>query len=87
MTLREQTERLATKLGHVTVVCKGQVDFISDGRKGTNGGHIVIKSYSLVSVVECATKGSPRRVSGQGDILSGSMGLFLFWTKKAEGSG
>ncbi|XP_065884604.1 ATP-dependent (S)-NAD(P)H-hydrate dehydratase-like isoform X2 [Dysidea avara] len=68
LTLPQQTERLASKLGHITVVCKGNVDIISNGRK----------------VVECTTEGSPRRVYGQGDILSGSMGLFLFWTTKAE---
>ena len=34
LTLPQQTKSLASKLGHVTIVCKGKTDIISDGRKG-----------------------------------------------------
>ena len=30
-------------------------------------------------VVHCTTEGSNRRCGGQGDLLSGSMGVFFHW--------
>jgi ATP-dependent NAD(P)H-hydrate dehydratase len=54
---------LSKKMGNVTIVQKGEVDRISDGR----------------IVVECTEEGSPRRCGGQGDITSGSIGTFLSW--------
>lgn len=38
--------------------------------------------YSF-AVVHCATEGSNRRCAGQGDLLSGSMGVFLHWADMA----
>lgn len=34
-------------------------------------------------VVNCRTEGSNRRCGGQGDVLSGSMGVFFHWTDMA----
>eukprot|EP00033_Pygsuia_biforma_P003768 GCRY01004127.1.p1 GENE.GCRY01004127.1~~GCRY01004127.1.p1 ORF type:complete len:323 (+),score=51.53 GCRY01004127.1:135-1103(+) len=47
------------------VVHKGAVDVITDGTE----------------VVICSEEGSPRRCGGQGDILSGVMGLFFSWVQ------
>ena len=49
-----------------TVLLKGNEDSISNGQ---------------VSVV-CSEEGSPRRCGGQGDVLSGLAGLFLYWAMK-----
>lgn len=54
---------LCEKMGHVTIVCKGENDIISDGTQ----------------VLVCCGEGSARRCGGQGDLLSGSMGTFSFW--------
>lgn len=32
----------------------------------------------------CKVEGSPRRCGGQGDLLSGSMGVFQHWTHLAS---
>lgn len=55
---------LCEKMGNVTIVQKGENDIISDGKK----------------VLVCCNEGSPRRCGGQGDLLSGTMGTFSFWT-------
>eukprot|EP01122_Echinamoeba_exundans_P012791 TRINITY_DN5448_c0_g1_i1.p1 TRINITY_DN5448_c0_g1~~TRINITY_DN5448_c0_g1_i1.p1 ORF type:complete len:328 (+),score=44.94 TRINITY_DN5448_c0_g1_i1:33-1016(+) len=60
----ERTASLATALGNVTVLRKGEFDVISDG----------------LSSVVCTTPGGLRRCSGQGDILAGTVGLFSAWT-------
>ena len=49
-----------------TIILKGKQDSISDGH---------------VSLV-CSEEGSPRRCGGQGDVLSGLTGLFLYWAMK-----
>lgn len=51
----------------MTICRKGAVDVITDGR------------------VACiaATKGCPRRVGGQGDLLAGASGTFIAWTRMA----
>jgi len=54
---------VATALGGVTIVHKGSVDVISNG-----------KFTEYVS-----DDGCPRRCGGQGDLLSGSLAPFLFW--------
>ncbi|CAL1532462.1 unnamed protein product [Lymnaea stagnalis] len=54
---------LSRKLGHVTILQKGPHDIITDGE----------------NVLVCSETGSPRRCGGQGDLLSGSLGVFLFW--------
>ncbi|XP_020894990.1 ATP-dependent (S)-NAD(P)H-hydrate dehydratase isoform X1 [Exaiptasia diaphana] len=61
--LQTQVVNLSKTLGHVTICRKGQVDIISDGR----------------TVVLGATPGSNRRCGGQGDLLAGSMGTFVYW--------
>uniref|UniRef100_T1JBP1 ATP-dependent (S)-NAD(P)H-hydrate dehydratase n=1 Tax=Strigamia maritima TaxID=126957 RepID=T1JBP1_STRMM len=55
---------VAYLMGHVTVVHKGKRDIISDGLR----------------VLACDAEGSPRRCGGQGDVLSGSMGSFAYWS-------
>lgn len=59
--------QLCRELGGVTICRKGQEDIIADGK----------------DVVNCRTEGSNRRCGGQGDLLSGSMGVFFHWTDMA----
>lgn len=61
--LRQRAEALASKLGNLTVIIKGDHDIITNGKD------------TLVNDLE----GSPRRVSGQGDTLSGAVATFLGW--------
>jgi len=42
----------------------------------------IIYFYSC-AVVHCTTEGSNRRCGGQGDLLSGSMGVFFHWADTA----
>ena len=51
-----------------SIVCKGEVDTIC-----TAG-----------NILKCSTKGSNRRVGGQGDILSGALGLFAHWARSSH---
>lgn len=60
----EAAVKLATALGGVTIVQKGAVDRITNGK-----GDVLIDSV----------EGSPRRCGGQGDLLSGSIATFLAW--------
>ncbi|XP_077199875.1 ATP-dependent (S)-NAD(P)H-hydrate dehydratase isoform X3 [Paroedura picta] len=55
--------RLSQALGNVTIVQKGERDLISDGEK----------------VLVCSHEGSSRRCGGQGDLLSGSLGVLTHW--------
>ncbi|XP_078258318.1 ATP-dependent (S)-NAD(P)H-hydrate dehydratase isoform X2 [Rhinoraja longicauda] len=55
--------RLSRALGNVTIVQKGYHDLITDG----------------TTVLVCSLKGSGRRCGGQGDLLSGSLGLMAHW--------
>lgn len=57
---------LAKQIGEVTILRKGKCDLISDGE--------IVKSVS--------NHGSPRRCGGQGDILSGSVAVFLSWARQ-----
>lgn len=57
---------LAKQIGGVTILRKGKCDLISDGE--------IVKSVS--------NHGSPRRCGGQGDILSGSVAVFLSWARQ-----
>ncbi|KAM7111369.1 ATP-dependent (S)-NAD(P)H-hydrate dehydratase isoform 2-T2 [Molossus nigricans] len=59
--------RLSQALGNVTVVQKGEQDVISDGKQ----------------VLECNLQGSNRRCGGQGDLLSGSLGVMVHWALHA----
>ncbi|CAH3127290.1 unnamed protein product [Porites lobata] len=55
--------QLCREFGGVTICRKGQEDILADGK----------------DVVHCTTEGSNRRCGGQGDLLSGSMGVFFHW--------
>ncbi|XP_005999446.2 ATP-dependent (S)-NAD(P)H-hydrate dehydratase isoform X1 [Latimeria chalumnae] len=55
--------RLSQAMGNLTIVQKGEKDLISDGEK----------------VVVCSHEGSSRRCGGQGDLLSGSLGVLAHW--------
>lgn len=57
------TKELATSLGGVTIVAKGPTDIISDGEQ----------------MWACDAPGALRRCGGQGDVLAGSIGVFLAW--------
>ncbi|XP_043333433.1 ATP-dependent (S)-NAD(P)H-hydrate dehydratase isoform X1 [Cervus canadensis] len=59
--------RLSQALGNVTVVQKGEQDVISDGEQ----------------VLVCSQEGSGRRCGGQGDLLSGSLGVLAHWALRA----
>lgn len=61
-------KQLCSELGHVTIVHKGVNDIISNGDKA----------------LKYSNPGSPRRCGGQGDLLSGSMGLFAAWAHFAQ---
>lgn len=68
----EQLLSLAKGIGGVTILRKGKSDLISDGE--------TVNSVGIY--------GSPRRCGGQGDILSGSVAVFLSWARQriiAEG--
>ncbi|PIA40419.1 hypothetical protein AQUCO_02500251v1 [Aquilegia coerulea] len=64
----QQLLALARSIGGVTILRKGKSDMISDG-------------YSVHTV---SIFGSPRRCGGQGDILSGSVALFLSWALQSS---
>ncbi|KAL4691205.1 hypothetical protein H8959_014166 [Pygathrix nigripes] len=55
--------RLSRALGNVTVVQKGERDILSNGQQ----------------VLVCSQEGSSRRCGGQGDLLSGSLGVLVHW--------
>ncbi|KAM9039528.1 ATP-dependent (S)-NAD(P)H-hydrate dehydratase isoform X3 [Sarcophilus harrisii] len=55
--------KLSQALGNLTIVLKGEKDVISDGEK----------------VIVCSHEGSRRRCGGQGDLLSGSLGVLAHW--------
>ncbi|XP_057429882.1 ATP-dependent (S)-NAD(P)H-hydrate dehydratase isoform X2 [Lotus japonicus] len=62
----QQVLSLAKQIGGVTILKKGKSDLISDGD--------TVKSVTIY--------GSPRRCGGQGDILSGSVAVFLSWARQ-----
>ncbi|XP_066475059.1 ATP-dependent (S)-NAD(P)H-hydrate dehydratase isoform X1 [Tiliqua scincoides] len=55
--------RLSQAFGNLTIVQKGERDLISDGEK----------------VLVCSHEGSSRRCGGQGDLLSGFLGVLAHW--------
>ncbi|KAF4086802.1 hypothetical protein AMELA_G00088530 [Ameiurus melas] len=61
--LRVTAQQLSIALGNVTLVLKGEEDIITDGNH----------------VFTCSQEGSGRRCGGQGDLLSGSLGVFSHW--------
>uniref|UniRef100_A0A3Q2QWA6 ATP-dependent (S)-NAD(P)H-hydrate dehydratase n=1 Tax=Fundulus heteroclitus TaxID=8078 RepID=A0A3Q2QWA6_FUNHE len=60
---RRSVMQLSGAMGNLTLVLKGEQDLISDGNK----------------VYSCSVEGSGRRCGGQGDLLSGSMGVMAHW--------
>ncbi|KAK8548538.1 hypothetical protein V6N13_054672 [Hibiscus sabdariffa] len=62
----EELLSLSKQIGGVTILRKGKSDLISDGE--------IVQSVSIY--------GSPRRCGGQGDILSGSVAVFLSWARQ-----
>ncbi|XP_010492965.1 PREDICTED: ATP-dependent (S)-NAD(P)H-hydrate dehydratase-like [Camelina sativa] len=64
----DQLRSLAKQIGGVTILRKGKSDLISNGE--------IVKSVSIY--------GSPRRCGGQGDILSGSVAVFLSWAQQLK---
>ncbi|MEQ2205444.1 hypothetical protein XENOCAPTIV_029566 [Xenoophorus captivus] len=63
--------QLSGAMGNLTLVLKGEQDLISDGSK----------------VYSCSVEGSGRRCGGQGDLLSGSMGVMAHWAHAASTAG
>ncbi|XP_074917595.1 ATP-dependent (S)-NAD(P)H-hydrate dehydratase isoform X6 [Chelonoidis abingdonii] len=74
--------RLSQAMGNLTVVQKGERDLISDGEKAwsTVVDFLLCKDVPHHSVVlVCSHEGSSRRCGGQGDLLSGSLGVLAHW--------
>ncbi|XP_023752102.1 ATP-dependent (S)-NAD(P)H-hydrate dehydratase isoform X1 [Lactuca sativa] len=67
----QQLLSLAKSIGGVTILRKGQSDYISDGE--------AVRSVSIY--------GSPRRCGGQGDILSGSVAVYVAWARELVSKG
>nr|XP_040056950.1 ATP-dependent (S)-NAD(P)H-hydrate dehydratase isoform X2 [Gasterosteus aculeatus aculeatus]XP_040056951.1 ATP-dependent (S)-NAD(P)H-hydrate dehydratase isoform X2 [Gasterosteus aculeatus aculeatus] len=63
--------QLSVAMGNLTMVLKGEHDLITDGSK----------------VISCSVEGSGRRCGGQGDLLSGSLGVFAHWAHAASAAG
>ncbi|XP_058479142.1 ATP-dependent (S)-NAD(P)H-hydrate dehydratase isoform X2 [Solea solea] len=63
--------QLSVAMGNLTLVLKGEQDLITDGSK----------------VISCSVEGSGRRCGGQGDLLSGSMGVLAHWAYSASAAG
>lgn len=61
-------QQLSIAMGNITVVLKGEEDLITDGNM----------------VLTCSQEGSGRRCGGQGDLLSGSLGVFAHWAFSAS---
>ncbi|KAM4561018.1 ATP-dependent (S)-NAD(P)H-hydrate dehydratase [Fundulus diaphanus] len=68
---RRSVMQLSGAMGNLTLVLKGEQDLISDGNK----------------VYSCSVEGSGRRCGGQGDLLSGSMGVMAHWAHAASTAG
>lgn len=54
---------------------------------GTHAHTLSFSVFLLSVVVECAEEGSGRRSGGQGDVLSGTIAVFLGWADAAKKSG
>ncbi|XP_010745826.2 ATP-dependent (S)-NAD(P)H-hydrate dehydratase isoform X3 [Larimichthys crocea] len=63
--------QLSVAMGNLTLVLKGEQDLISDGS----------------NVIPCSVEGSGRRCGGQGDLLSGSLGVLAHWAHAASAAG
>ncbi|XP_058613638.1 ATP-dependent (S)-NAD(P)H-hydrate dehydratase-like isoform X3 [Onychostoma macrolepis] len=60
---KRSAQQLSIALGHLTLVLKGEEDIITDGK----------------NMLTCNQESSGRRCGGQGDLLSGSLGVFAHW--------
>ncbi|XP_043085731.1 ATP-dependent (S)-NAD(P)H-hydrate dehydratase isoform X2 [Puntigrus tetrazona] len=60
---KRSAQQLSIAMGHLTLVLKGAEDIITDGK----------------NMLTCSQEGSGRRCGGQGDLLSGSLGVFAHW--------
>ncbi|XP_055071154.1 ATP-dependent (S)-NAD(P)H-hydrate dehydratase isoform X2 [Misgurnus anguillicaudatus] len=60
---KRSAQQLSIAMGHLTLVLKGEEDIITDGK----------------TMLTCSQEGSGRRCGGQGDLLSGSLGVFAHW--------
>lgn len=60
---KRSAQQLSIAMGHLTLVLKGEEDIITDGK----------------NMLTCSQEGSGRRCGGQGDLLSGSLGVFAHW--------
>uniref|UniRef100_A0A672GWB3 ATP-dependent (S)-NAD(P)H-hydrate dehydratase n=1 Tax=Salarias fasciatus TaxID=181472 RepID=A0A672GWB3_SALFA len=63
--------QVSAAMGNLTLVLKGEQDLITDGSR----------------VFSCSVEGSGRRCGGQGDLLSGSMGVLAHWAHTASTAG
>ena len=61
----EACARVSRELGGVCIIQKGEVDYISDGKR----------------TMVCDLMGGKKRSGGQGDTLTGSIGTFLCWRR------
>ncbi|CAF0742660.1 unnamed protein product [Didymodactylos carnosus] len=68
---KQAVQQLANKL-QVNVLMKGHQDIICSPHM----------SEQQLEAVQCSVDGSPRRCGGQGDLLSGALGTFYFWSVK-----
>ena len=50
-------------------------------------GALISSCDLLCSVISCSVEGSGRRCGGQGDLLSGSMGVLAHWAHVASAAG
>lgn len=53
----------------------------------THEGALISGCDLLCSVISCSVEGSGRRCGGQGDLLSGSLGVLAHWAHAASVAG
>lgn len=68
--------QLARALQNVTIVQKGSADIISNGLVITSE---LLGDGTQSEILKGEVEGGLKRVGGQGDILSGSVGVLLAW--------
>ena len=51
--------------------------------KGVAFNYLLCHEVLCSTVVVCGSEGSVRRCGGQGDLLSGALGVFTFWAHQA----
>ena len=75
----EEAGMVSRALGGVTIVQKGATDIIAID---TTGSSALLKVQERIEV---DTKGGYKRCGGQGDVLSGNIGMIMAWGKCYEG--